>query len=115
MGAYCVLSSAGLRVKAIFPFAPNSVSTIFIQIWWAKKTKILAETVAAIQASWRGEQVGTTGSLPSVLQGLERAWLSLRMLGVSKSCPGSETASERVSPYLSLKQPFMETVYVLVA
>ena len=46
MGAYRVLPSAGLRVKAIFPFAPNSVSTIFIQIRWAKKTKILAETVA---------------------------------------------------------------------
>ena len=48
VGAYCVLPSAGLRVKAIFLFAPNSVSTIFIQIWWAKKTKILVVTVAAI-------------------------------------------------------------------
>ena len=98
-------------IKAIFLLPPNSASTIFIQLWWTKKTKILAVTVASLC----GDQVGTTGSLPSVLQGPERAWLSLRMLGVSKSSPGSETASEQVSPYLGLKQPYMETVYVLVA
>ena len=46
--AYCVLPSASLRVKAIFPFAPNSVSTSFIQLHWAEKTRILAVTVAAI-------------------------------------------------------------------
>ena len=47
-GTYRVLPSAGLMIKAIFLFPPNSVSTIFIQLWWAKKTKILAATVAAI-------------------------------------------------------------------
>ena len=47
-GTYRVLPSAGLMIKAIFLFPPHSISTIFIQLWWAKKTKILAETVDAI-------------------------------------------------------------------
>ena len=95
-------------IKAIFLCPPNSVSTIFIQLWWTKKTKILAVTVASLC----GDQVGTTQCTRGQK---ERAWLSLQMLGVSKSCPGSETASDRVSPFLGLKQPFMEIVYVLVA
>ena len=47
-GTYCILHSVGLIIKAIFLFPPNSVSTIFIQLWRAKKTKILAANVAAI-------------------------------------------------------------------
>ena len=63
-----------------------------------------------------GSRSGPLGLFPQCSRGQkEKAWLSLRMLGVSKSCPGSETASEQVSPYLGLKQPYMETVYVLVA
>jgi len=67
-GPYRVLPSAGLMIKAIFLCPPNSVSTIFIQLWWTKKTKILVVTVASLC----GDQVGTTGSLPSVHQGPER-------------------------------------------
>jgi len=44
-GTYCVLPSAGLRVKAIFLFAPNSVSANFIWLQWAEKTKILVATM----------------------------------------------------------------------
>ena len=44
-GTYCVLPSAGLRVKAIFLFAPNSVSANFIWLQWAEKTKILVSTM----------------------------------------------------------------------
>ena len=47
-GTYRVLSSAGLMIKPIFMCPPNSFSAIFIQLWWAKETKILAATVDAI-------------------------------------------------------------------
>ena len=71
MGAYRVLPSAGLRVKAIFPFAPNSVSTIFIQIRWAKKTKILAETVAPScnRLAGVGSRSGPLGLFPQCSRG----------------------------------------------
>ena len=44
-GTYCVLPSAGLMFKAIFLFAPNSVSANFIWLQWAEKTKILVATM----------------------------------------------------------------------
>ena len=44
-GTNCVLPSAGLRFKAIFLFAPNSVSVNFIWLPWAEKTKISVETM----------------------------------------------------------------------
>ena len=42
--ACCVLLSASLRIKAIFLFPPDSVSVIFISLWWAEKAKILLAT-----------------------------------------------------------------------
>ena len=42
--ACCVLLSAGLRIKAIFLFLPDSVSVIFILLWWTEKAKILLAT-----------------------------------------------------------------------
>ena len=44
-GTYCVLPSAGLMFKAIFLFAPNSVSANFIWLQLTEKTKILVATM----------------------------------------------------------------------
>ena len=46
-GTYCVLPSAGLMFKAIFLFAPNSVSANFIWLQWAEKTKISVATMSS--------------------------------------------------------------------
>ena len=46
VGAYRVLPSSDLRIKAIFLFAPNSVSANFIWLQWAEKNKILVATMS---------------------------------------------------------------------
>ena len=44
-GMSLLLSSAGLRIKAIFRFSPNSVSIFSFQ--WAEEAKILAAAIAS--------------------------------------------------------------------